>query len=181
MGRRKSLSASVRWAVFARDGFTCRYCGARAGQDGVQLHCDHVVSVVDGGDNSMDNLITACQRCNGGKGARSIASAPDADRVARGMISRAESIRRQAESIETTLAAERRMAELALQIKRDAYERDSIELERGELHHISKLIKEFGADTVLSWYRKARWRRVPDWDAIRYVNGVARKVRIEGA
>lgn len=47
MAKRKSLSDSIRWAVFARDGFCCRYCGKQAGEDGVTLAVDHIVSVAD--------------------------------------------------------------------------------------------------------------------------------------
>lgn len=32
MPKRKGLSSSIRWSVFARDGFSCRYCGAQAGE-----------------------------------------------------------------------------------------------------------------------------------------------------
>jgi 5-methylcytosine-specific restriction endonuclease McrA len=53
---RKNISASLRWQVFARDGFRCRYCGTQAGEPGVTLHADHVVSVADGGTNAFDNL-----------------------------------------------------------------------------------------------------------------------------
>ena len=48
MAKRQPVSASLRWAVFARDGFACRYCGAQAGQVCVELHADHIVSVADG-------------------------------------------------------------------------------------------------------------------------------------
>lgn len=65
--RRKGLSQSLRFEVLRRDSFTCRYCGRSA--PGVVLHIDHVVPVVAGGDNSPDNLATACEGCNLGKGA----------------------------------------------------------------------------------------------------------------
>jgi hypothetical protein len=53
----------LRAAVFARDDYTCQYCGAR----GVSLHCDHVIPVSRGGPNDLDNLVTACKRCNQAK------------------------------------------------------------------------------------------------------------------
>jgi len=68
MAKRKTLSAKTRFEVFKRDKFTCQYCGEAAPK--VVLHVDHVKPVAGGGDNNILNLITACQDCNGGKGAR---------------------------------------------------------------------------------------------------------------
>lgn len=68
--KRKPVSAKLRFSVLERDQFTCQYCGAR--QPYVTLHVDHRDSVANGGENDFDNLITACQPCNLGKGARSV-------------------------------------------------------------------------------------------------------------
>ena len=62
---RKSLSNKLRFEVLKRDGFTCQYCGAKAPD--VQLEVDHIYPVKLGGKNELDNLITACRRCNHGK------------------------------------------------------------------------------------------------------------------
>ncbi len=53
----------VRNFVFARDDFTCVYCGERGGR----LECDHVIPVSRGGGHSPDNLATACFSCNRSK------------------------------------------------------------------------------------------------------------------
>lgn len=63
---RKPLSKKIRFRVFQRDNFTCQYCGRSAPE--VELHVDHIRSVANGGDNDMENLITACKDCNLGKG-----------------------------------------------------------------------------------------------------------------
>ena len=63
---RKPLSKRTRFEVFKRDGFSCQYCGATP--PGVLLHCDHIHPVAEGGQNDLDNLITACEPCNLGKG-----------------------------------------------------------------------------------------------------------------
>ncbi len=55
--------ADVRSMIFARDDYTCRYCGER----GKALECDHVVPVSRGGDHSDENLVTACLPCNRAK------------------------------------------------------------------------------------------------------------------
>lgn len=49
-----------RRAVFARDGFTCQYCGHTGGD----LTIDHVVPRRMGGGTTWDNVVTACRRCN---------------------------------------------------------------------------------------------------------------------
>lgn len=59
------ISKSVRFEVFKRDEFTCRYCG-RTTPD-VTLHVDHVLAVANGGSDEMDNLVTSCLECNLGK------------------------------------------------------------------------------------------------------------------
>lgn len=66
--KRRSISKALRFKVFARDGFSCRYCGARR-DDGAELHVDHVKPVSAGGTNDVANLVTACLPCNIGKGA----------------------------------------------------------------------------------------------------------------
>jgi hypothetical protein len=66
MDKRRSISKSVRFDVFNRDGFKCRYCG-RSQNDGAVLHLDHVLAVARGGSNDAVNLVTACADCNLGK------------------------------------------------------------------------------------------------------------------
>ncbi len=55
----------LRWKVFARDKFTCQYCGRPAPE--VVLHLDHKVPVSAGGEFSEENLLTCCSACNIGK------------------------------------------------------------------------------------------------------------------
>ncbi len=68
MSKRKSLSKRTRFEVFKRDKFTCQYCGRKSPD--VILNCDHVLAVAAGGKNGLLNLITSCEDCNNGKGAR---------------------------------------------------------------------------------------------------------------
>lgn len=72
---RKPISKRVRFEVFKRDLFACQYCGAHP--PGVLLHVDHIDPVANGGENDFDNLITACEPCNLGKGARLLSVAPE--------------------------------------------------------------------------------------------------------
>lgn len=70
MTKRKALSKTTRFEVFKRDSFTCQYCGAAAPD--VVLRVDHINPVAGGGDNDILNLITSCEPCNQGKGARAL-------------------------------------------------------------------------------------------------------------
>lgn len=179
MSKRKAISDSIRWTVFARDGFTCRYCGRQAGQDGVTLAVDHVVSVADGGDNRMDNLVTACQSCNGGKAAKSLDIAPSTEDVQARITKNAEQIRAQAESMAAAIEAEREAEQAIVNLKCTAYGVEELRFNRGEIATARNLVREFGADVVLTWYKAASDRRVSDWNAIKYVCGIARKVRAD--
>lgn len=55
----------LRTRVFERDGFQCRYCASEN-----DLTADHVVALVRGGTNDIDNLATSCRPCNSSKGDR---------------------------------------------------------------------------------------------------------------
>ncbi len=57
-----------RRGVFARDGYTCQYCGSQPGKS--LLTIDHVVPRSQGGEKSWENLVTACAPCNRRKGGR---------------------------------------------------------------------------------------------------------------
>jgi len=56
---RHEARRTSRRAVFARDGFTCQYCGSTR-----QLTLDHVVPRSRGGDSSWGNVVTSCAPCN---------------------------------------------------------------------------------------------------------------------
>src|SRR5437763_17141218 len=53
----------TRRAVFARDGWTCQYCGARS-----NLTVDHVIPKSKGGSSGWDNIVAYCAPCNRRKG-----------------------------------------------------------------------------------------------------------------
>ncbi len=54
--------------VFARDKFTCQYCGARPARS--DLNLDHVVPRSLGGRTSRENVVCSCVDCNRRKGGR---------------------------------------------------------------------------------------------------------------
>jgi hypothetical protein len=71
---RIQIPKKVRFEVFKRDAFVCQYCGSHP--PSVILHVDHIHPVSKGGENNIDNLITACEACNLGKGAGLLSGAP---------------------------------------------------------------------------------------------------------
>lgn len=71
---RKAISKKTRFEIFKRDGFVCQYCGAHPPV--AILEPDHINPVCNGGDNSIDNLITACFDCNRGKSGGLLTSIP---------------------------------------------------------------------------------------------------------
>lgn len=68
MGKKRKypISDELRRAVFKRDGYRCRYCGSTTGP----FHADHVYPESKGGETTIDNLVTACARCNISKGSK---------------------------------------------------------------------------------------------------------------
>lgn len=59
----KRMDEQIRQQVFERDNYTCRYCGSTQ----PPLHADHVYPWSKGGETSINNLVTACRKCNGKK------------------------------------------------------------------------------------------------------------------
>jgi 5-methylcytosine-specific restriction endonuclease McrA len=60
-----------RLEVLERDGHECRYCGMtneehikRDDMFGVGLHVHHIIPTSEGGDHSLDNLVTVCAACH---------------------------------------------------------------------------------------------------------------------
>ena len=58
--------------LFARDNYSCQYCGRRRNElRGRQfLTRDHVVPLSRGGGNTWENVVTSCSPCNNRKGDR---------------------------------------------------------------------------------------------------------------
>ena len=53
----------TRRAVFARDEWTCQYCGCRG-----NLTVDHVIPKSKGGSSNWENIVASCAPCNRRKG-----------------------------------------------------------------------------------------------------------------
>lgn len=72
-----AVSEHVRNQVLRRDNQTCRYCGRLA--HGVVLTIDPVSPVGPGGTDPPDNLVAACEDCQGRKAGTSADEPPGAD------------------------------------------------------------------------------------------------------
>ena len=56
---------NIRKIIFKRDGKYCRKCNSTK-----ELTLDHIISVLRGGENELNNLQVLCRSCNSKKGAR---------------------------------------------------------------------------------------------------------------
>ena len=54
--------------IYARDEYTCQYCGVQPGAS--RLTLDHVFPRARGGRMEWTNIVTCCARCNGHKADR---------------------------------------------------------------------------------------------------------------
>lgn len=50
--------AKLKRQAFERDGYKCVYCGDTA------KHLDHILARLKGGQDSLNNLVAACEHCN---------------------------------------------------------------------------------------------------------------------
>lgn len=62
---RRGINLKARYAVLQRDGSRCVICGKTTKDD--ILVVDHIIPVVKGGTNDLNNLQTLCRECNHGK------------------------------------------------------------------------------------------------------------------
>lgn len=106
MSIRAAVTTRIRFEVFKRDKFTCQYCGRKAPE--VILHVDHVEPVAEGGTADVVNLVTACDTCNLGKGARRLAD----DSVVEAQRLQAEALQAKHEQLAMLAAWHRGLAQL---------------------------------------------------------------------
>lgn len=63
--RRRRMSRTLRKTIFERDAYRCVRCG-----DWHSLEIDHIVPLIEGGGDELENLQTLCRMCNSKKGGR---------------------------------------------------------------------------------------------------------------
>ncbi len=62
-----------RLKIFERDGYKCHYCKKQLTRFSATL--DHIQPISEGGDNSYENLVTACLHCNSQRGSKPVMDA----------------------------------------------------------------------------------------------------------
>ncbi len=60
----RQIGQGVTWEVFARDNYTCRYCGIT----GKPMTFDHIKLWEDEGDDTVENGVCSCRKCNKTRG-----------------------------------------------------------------------------------------------------------------
>jgi hypothetical protein len=61
---KRMVEEGIRWRVFKRDNYTCRYCH----QSDRPMTVDHYIPQDLGGETTEENLRTSCRPCNKEKG-----------------------------------------------------------------------------------------------------------------
>lgn len=175
--KRKGLSKKTRFEVFARDNFTCRYCGRQS--DEAKLVVDHITPVCQGGANSLDNLITSCEACNQGKSGKTIAqSVPnETDRLR--ILQEYQEQNQIHRAAIAAAQAEKELRQILVNKFCECSGRD--EVDRKTINTLCYYMKEFGPALVLQWIEIASLRVCggSDKDIGRYVSGIRRKYLLE--
>jgi hypothetical protein len=168
--KRKPLGKRLRFSIFARDNFTCRYCGRQS--DSVELQVDHLIPVCKGGTNDESNLVTACVPCNQGKAGNLLdqAAPNETDRL----------------RLAQELQEQRRAAQRAKKMvkagakRRDDFYKFLCELtgrdyfERSTFDTLFCYVKEYGEEIVYQWAAKAASKCWNDTSIGKYVSAIRR-------
>jgi len=75
--RRREPSYNLKEKIYNRDNYTCFYCGIRVvpGHPDwkfTPIEIDHVIPLSKGGENTEENLVCSCRKCNRSKGSKII-------------------------------------------------------------------------------------------------------------
>lgn len=171
--KRKSISKRVRFSVFARDAFTCRYCGRQT--DEVKLVIDHLIAVSKGGTNDEENLVTSCEGCNSGKSNLSIEQAApnETDRLRKLQETREQ--RQTAEAISEAVKKKVEAKQAFVNAWCGITGRPSVD--RGTIGIIYSYVEDFGFELVYRWVEIAfaRVGSYCDKKMGRYISGIRRR------
>lgn len=171
--KRKSMSKSLRFEVFKRDGFRCVYCGATPLQKALRV--DHVEPVSGGGSDSPANLATACFDCNAGKAARRL------DDTRLGIGDPAAALEH-AEQIRDFLAAQREIEEAgraASDVLAEEWERQLGPMSQEMFDRVPKLLREWPYEKLVEAMRITA-RRMGVLDVFDYRGAVKQQKYFHG-
>lgn len=176
MGTRIALSKSIRFRVFDRDGFVCRYCGESP--PSVKLVVDHLIPVIEGGENDDANLVTSCEACNQGKGSKRLSVGPP-DTAAR---CRSQELLEQIDAAKLTKEAAKARKVLRGEWQEQLHEISGLEtVLKASITSLCRLSIEFGPEQLLDWLDRAESiagdSRDRETTMMKYVHGCARTTR----
>lgn len=170
--KRSTISKSLRFDIFARDAFTCRYCGRRS--DEVKLELDHVIPVSKGGTNDRDNLATSCEDCNAGKSAKDAKPPPEGDNA---RLARLQMLKEQRETAKAALdfvKARKKFRQTVVNAWCEITGRDSVD--DGTIRVVAGYVEKYGMEVVIRWIEKAHYKvGYDDRRMGRYISGIRRK------
>lgn len=169
------MGKRLRFEVFARDGFACRYCGAQS--DVAKLVVDHIVPVCAGGTNDIENLVTACVACNAGKGPKPIDQhvVTEAHRLAlcQEMREQADLARQASEAAEARHQFQQQIVNyFCSSTGRDTMERKTCQV-------LVWAARKYGVEKLMEWIDIAVRNLGPersDSSLGKYICGIARKI-----
>jgi len=175
---RKSSGKRLRFEIFKRDGFRCVYCGATPVDS--PLHIDHVTPLAAGGTDDPDNLATACQNCNAGKG-----PVPLSDKKLGSHIL-TDADRDHVEQIREYLAVQRQIAEArrALADEFLDYWQDNVEgaekyVRREILSGAASLVRNNSLESLFEAVDIVSRKGLSELDAVKYFFGILRRRKAE--
>lgn len=170
--KRVGLSKKLRFSVFARDSFSCRYCGRQSDQ--VVLNVDHIIPVAKGGTNDEANLVTACFDCNSGKSDTAISHAAPTESDRLRLAQEMNEQKQAAMAAKAAREAKEVVSDALLDYWCECTGRDSVD--RGTFYTVLSYVQEFGIETVFGWIDKAIGKCGPSSDRSigRYISGIRR-------
>lgn len=76
----RTLTQQDKFKIAHRDDFTCQFCGAKPGNEFIEI--EHLIPVSKDGSDNPENLVAACKKCNRNKSdliafPRSMCEGPD--------------------------------------------------------------------------------------------------------
>ena len=170
--KRSAISKRLRFSVFSRDGFTCKYCGRQS--DSVKLVIDHIKPVCDGGTNEETNLITACEECNQGKSGTPL---PKESQIESHRLSLAQEFQEQNALNKQAVEATRLAAEFRQELCNLYCEIFSVDaVNKSCLSRYITLCREVGNDLLIEWFKIASSKHGlrGDVSICKYINGIHR-------
>jgi hypothetical protein len=175
MTKRKSTGKRLRFAVFARDNFTCRYCGKQS--DSVELQVDHIIPVSKGGSNDESNLVTSCVPCNQGKSDILLEQAAPNETDRLRLAQELHEQKQAAKRAKQILKARKSRYQDLVNFLCESTGTESFNAQTAKI--LFRYVEQFGEDIVYPWIEKAAERTRTDIALGRYVSGIRRSVLAE--